>query len=40
MTNVLQNNYFEFNGETKWKISGLAIDIKFAPLYMYIDGPS
>ena len=26
---VLQNNYFEFNTETKQKISGTAIDTKF-----------
>ena len=28
---VLQNNYFEFNGETKQHISGTAIGTKFAP---------
>ena len=32
---VLQNNYFEFNGETKQQISGTAIGTKFAP-----QGPS
>ena len=30
---VLQNNYFEFNGETKQQISGTAIGTKFAPPY-------
>ena len=30
---VLQNNYFEFNGETKKQISGTAIGTKFAPPY-------
>ena len=28
---VLQDNYFEFNAETKQHISGTAIDTKFAP---------
>ena len=35
---VLQNNYFEFNGETKQQISGTAIGTQFAPPYFY--GPS
>ena len=30
---VLQNNYFEFNGETKQQISGTAIGAKVAPPY-------
>ena len=30
---VLQNNYFEFNGEVKRQILGMAIRIKFAPPY-------
>ena len=30
---VLQNNYFEFNGEVKRQILGMAIGIKFAPPY-------
>ena len=33
---VLQNNFLEFDGETKQKISETAIDTKFAPLYAYI----
>ena len=33
---VLENNYFEFNGETKQEISGTAIGTKFAPPYAYI----
>ena len=33
---VLQNNYFEFNGETKQQISGTAIGSKCAPLYACI----
>ena len=33
---VLQNNYFEFNGETKQQISGTAIGTKFAPPYACI----
>ena len=33
---VLQNNYFEFNGEVKQQISGTAIRAKFAPLYVCI----
>ena len=37
---ALQNNYFEFNGETKQQISGTAIGTKFAPPCMYIHGPS
>ena len=30
---LLQNNHFEFNGETKQQISGTAIGTKFAPRY-------
>ena len=30
---VLENNYFEFNGDTKKQISGTAIGTKFAPPY-------
>ena len=30
---VLQNNYFEFNGETKQQVSCTAIGPKFAPPY-------
>ena len=37
---VLQNNYFEFNGETKQQISATAIGTKLAPPYVYIHGPS
>ena len=33
---VFQNNYFEFNGETKQQISGTAIGTKFAPPYACI----
>ena len=33
---VLQNNYFEFNGEVKQQISGTAIRTKFAPPYACI----
>ena len=33
---VLQNNCFEFNGETKQQISGTAIGTKFASPYTYI----
>ena len=33
---VLQNNYFEFNGETKQQISGTAIGTKCASLYACI----
>ena len=33
---VLQNNYFEFTGETKQQISGTAIGTKFAPPYACI----
>ena len=33
---VLQNNYFEFIGETKQQISGTAIGTKFAPPYACI----
>ena len=33
---VLQNNYFEFNVETKQQISGTAIGTKFAPPYACI----
>ena len=33
---VLQNNYFEFNGETKQQISGTAIGTKLAPPYTCI----
>ena len=33
---VLQNNYFEFNGETKKHISGTAVGTKFAPPYACI----
>ena len=32
---VLQNNYFEFNGETKQQISGTAVGRMFA-LHMYV----
>ena len=36
---LLQNNYSEFNGETKKQISGTAIGTKFAPPYacIFID---
>ena len=36
---VLQNNYFEFNGETKQQISGTAIGTMFTPPYacIFID---
>ena len=33
---VLQNNYFEFNGDAKQQISGTAILTKFAPPYACI----
>ena len=33
---VLENNYFEFNGEVKQQISGTAIGTKFAPPYACI----
>ena len=33
---VLQNNYFEFNGETKQLISGTAVGTKFVPPYARI----
>ena len=33
---LLQNNYFEFNGEIKQQISGTAIGTKFAPPYSCI----
>ena len=33
---MLQNNYFEFNGEVKQQISGTAIRTKFAPPYACI----
>ena len=33
---VLQNNYFEFNGENKPKISSIAIDAKFTYLHIHI----
>ena len=33
---ILQNNYFEFNGETKQQISGTAIGTKFTPPYACI----
>ena len=33
---VLKNNYFEFNGKVKKKISGTAIGTKFAPPYACI----
>ena len=33
---VLKNNYFEFNGQVKQRISGTAIDTKFAPAYACI----
>ena len=33
---VLQNNYFEFNGEIKQQISSTAIGTKFAPPYACI----
>ena len=36
MNFVLQNNYFEFNGEVKQQISGTAIGTKFAPPYACI----
>ena len=37
--NVLKNNYFEFNGQVKQRISGTAIGTKFAPAYacIYMD---
>ena len=34
---VLQNNYFEFNGEIKQQISGTDIETKFAPPYACIS---
>ena len=34
---VLQNNYFEFNGIVKQKISGTAVVTKFAPC-LYFHG--
>ena len=40
---VLQNNYFELNGETKQQISGTAIGTKSAlctSICMHIHGPS
>ena len=33
---VLENNYFEFNGDVKKQISGTAIGTKFAPPYACI----
>ena len=40
-TFVLQNNYIEFNGETKQQISGTAIGPKFCTsICMYIYGSS
>ena len=33
---VLENNFFEFNGEVKQQISGTAIGTKFAPTYACI----
>ena len=33
---VLKNNYFDFNGQVKQKISGAAIGTKFAPIYTCI----
>ena len=33
---VLKNNYFEFNGQVKQKISGTAVGTKFAPIYTCI----
>ena len=33
---VLKNNYFEFNEEVKYQISGTAIGTKFAPTYASI----
>ena len=33
---VLKNNYFDFNGQVKQKISGAAIGTKFAPVYTCI----
>ena len=33
---VLENNYFEFNGDVKKQILGTAIGTKFAPLYTCI----
>ena len=33
---VLQNNYFEFNGEVKQQISEIAIGTKFVPPYSCI----
>ena len=32
----LKNNYFEFNGQVKQKISGTAIGTKFTPTYTCI----
>ena len=32
----LRNNYFEFNGQVKQKISGTAIGTKFTPTYTCI----
>ena len=33
---VLKNNYFDFNGQVKQKISGAAIGTKFARIYTCI----
>ena len=33
---ILKNNYFDFNGQVKQKISGAAIGTKFAPIYTCI----
>ena len=33
---VLKNNYFEFNGQVKQRISGVAIGTKFAPTCAFI----
>ena len=33
---VLKNNYFEFNGQVKQKISGTAVGTKVAPIYTCI----
>ena len=33
---VLENNYFEFNGDVKKQISGTEIGTKFTPPYAYI----
>ena len=35
-TFILKNNYFEFNSKVKQKISGAAIETKFAPSYACI----